>query len=112
VKAGRVKLIAVAAPKRLASHPDVPTVEESGGPAGFEVESWLALMAPRGTAGDLVRKVGADVQKALATPEMKKRTDALGFETYEANAGDVAARIKAELKTNAEVVKRVGARAD
>jgi len=112
VKAGRVKLIAVAAPKRLASHPDVPTVEESGGPAGFEVESWLALMAPRGMAGDLVRKVGADVQKALATPEMKKRTEALGFETYEANAGEVAARIKAELKTNAEVVKRVGAKAD
>jgi tripartite-type tricarboxylate transporter receptor subunit TctC len=112
VKAGRVKLIAVAAPKRLASHPNVPTVEESGGPKDFEVESWLVLMAPRGVGADLVRKIHADVQKALATPEMKKRTEALGFETYEANPAEIAARIKTELKSNAEVVKRVGAKAD
>jgi tripartite-type tricarboxylate transporter receptor subunit TctC len=59
-----------------------------------------------------VKKIGADVQKALATPVMEKRTAALGFETYDANPPEIAAKIKAELKTNAEVVKRVGASAD
>jgi tripartite-type tricarboxylate transporter receptor subunit TctC len=112
VKAGRVKLIAVAAPKRLASHPGVPTVEEAGGPKDFEVEAWLVLMGPRGMQADLVKKIGADVQKALATPVMEKRTAALGFETYDANPPEIAAKIKAELRTNAEVVKRVGASAD
>jgi tripartite-type tricarboxylate transporter receptor subunit TctC len=112
VKAGRVKLIAVAAPKRMASHPDVPTVEEAGGPKNFEVESWLVLMGPRGLAPDLARKIGADVQKALANPEMQKRTAALGFETFQASPQEIAAKVKAELKTNADVVKRVGAKSD
>jgi tripartite-type tricarboxylate transporter receptor subunit TctC len=112
VKAGRVKLIAVAAPKRMASHPDVPTVEEAGGPKNFEVESWLVLVGPRGLAPDLARRIGAGVQKALASPEMQKRTAALGFETMPANPAEIAAKVKAELKTNADVVKRVGAKAD
>jgi len=42
------------------------------------------LLGPRGMAPELVRRIGAGVQKVLATPEMKKRTEALGFETYEA----------------------------
>jgi tripartite-type tricarboxylate transporter receptor subunit TctC len=112
VKAGRVKLMAVAAPKRLASHPDVPTVEEAGGPKNFEVEAWLVLLGPRGMAPDLAHKIGADVQKVLATPEMRKRTEGLGFETYQASPAEIAAKIRAELKTNAEVIKRVGAKAD
>lgn len=112
VKAGRVKLIAVAAPKRLPSHPDVPTVAEAGGPKDFEVESWLVLVGPRGLAPDLARKIGADVQKALASPEMQKRTTALGFETMQASPAEITAKVKAELKTNADVVKRVGAKPD
>jgi tripartite-type tricarboxylate transporter receptor subunit TctC len=110
VKAGRVKLIAVAAPKRLASHPEVPTVEEAGGPKDFEAVAWLVLLGPRGLPQDLVRRIGADVQKALATPEMRKRTEALGFETFQANPAQIAAKIKAELRTNADVIKRVGAK--
>lgn len=112
VKAGRVKLIAVAAPKRLASHPDVPTVAEAGGPKDYEVESWLVLVGPRGLAPDLARRIGADVQKALANPEMQKRTAALGFETLQLAPAEITAKVKAELRTNAEVVKRVGAKAD
>jgi tripartite-type tricarboxylate transporter receptor subunit TctC len=110
VKAGRVKLIAVAAPKRLASHPNVPTVEEASGPKDFEAVAWLVLLGPRGLSQELARKIGADVQQALATPEMRKRTEALGFEPYQANPGEIAAKIKAELKSNAEVIKRVGAK--
>ncbi|HET7671259.1 MAG TPA: tripartite tricarboxylate transporter substrate binding protein [Burkholderiales bacterium] len=112
VKAGRVKLIAVAAPKRMPTHPDVPTVEEAGGPKNFEVESWLVLVGPRGLAPDLARRIGADVQKALNSPDMQKRTTALGFETMQASPADITAKVKAELKTNADVVKRVGAKAD
>ena len=112
VKAGRVKLIAVAAPKRLPSHPDVPTVTEAGGPKNYEVESWLVLMGPRGLAPDLARKIGGDVQKALASPEMQKRTTALGFETLQMTPAEITAKVKAELKTNADVVKRVGAKSD
>lgn len=112
VSAGKVKLIAVAAKNRLPSHPDVPTVEEAGGPKDFVVEAWLALLAPRGTPQELVRRIHADTQAAIATPEMKKRYAALGFEPLPISPEEIAAKIRADLKKNAEVIKRVGAKAD
>jgi tripartite-type tricarboxylate transporter receptor subunit TctC len=112
VNAGKVKLIAVAAKNRLASHPDVPTVEEAGGPKDFVVEAWLALLAPRGTPQEVVRRIHGDTQKAIATPEMQKRYAALGFEPLPISPDEIAAKIRADLKKNAEVIKRVGAKAD
>lgn len=112
VKAGRVKLIAVAAKNRLPTHPDVPTVEEAGGPKDFVVEAWLALLAPRGTPQELLRQIHAGAQKAMATPEMQKRYAALGFEPLPLSPEEVAVKIRADLKKNAELIKRVGAKAD
>lgn len=112
VKAGRVKLIAVAANKRLASHPEVPTVEEAGGPKDFVVAAWLALLAPQGTPQNIVRKISADTQKALANPDMKKRIDALGFEGMPSSPEQIAEMIRTANRKNAEIIKRVGAIAD
>ncbi len=112
VNAGRIKLIAVAGKQRMASHPDVPTVEEAGGPKDFVVESWLALLAPRGTPAELVRRIQADVDRAIASPEMQKRYAALGFEPLPLGPEEIAAKIANDLKKNAEVIKRVGAKAD
>ncbi len=112
VNAGRVKLIAVAGKQRMASHPDVPTVEEAGGPKDFVVESWLALLAPRGTPAELVRRIQADVDRAIASPEMQKRYAALGFEPLPLGPEEIVAKIANDLKKNAEAIKRVGAKAD
>lgn len=112
VSAGKVKLIAVAAKRRLPSHPDVPTVEEAGGPKDFAVEAWLALLAPRGTPQEVIRRINADTQKAIATPEMQKRYANLGFEPMPASPEEIAAKIRADLKKNAEIIRRVGAKAD
>ena len=112
VNAGRVRLIAVAAKERLPSHPDVPTVEQAGGPKDFVVEAWLALLAPRGTPQSVVRRINADTLKALDSPEMRKRLQNLGFEALPASPEQVAEKIRADLKKNAEIIKRVGATAD
>src|SRR6266540_2430891 len=69
LKAGRIKLIAVAAKHRSQSAPEVPTVEEVGGPAGFAVDAWIAVLAPRGTPPELVRRINADLNKQLGDPE-------------------------------------------
>ena len=112
VKAGRVKLIAVAANKRLPSHPEVPTVEEAGGPKDFVVAAWLALLAPQGTPQNIVRKISADTQKALANPDMKKRIDALGFEAMPSGPEQIAEMIRTANRKNAEIIKRIGVTAD
>jgi len=95
-KAGKVKLIAVGAEKRMALLPEVPTVAESGLP-GYEAVSWFGLFGPPAMPADLVAKINAEVRKIFADPEIKK--DFLERQYFEAIAGmpaDLTARIKSE----------------
>jgi len=71
IKAGKLKLIAVAAPKRMASLPEVPTIAETL--PGFEAEAWFAIVAPPKTPAAIVDKVNAGVNEALRDPQIGKR---------------------------------------
>jgi len=77
VKAGRIRALAVSTLKRSASAPDVPTVAESGYP-GFEYANWNALFAPAKTPQAYVRKINAQVVKALNEPEVAQKLTAQG----------------------------------
>jgi len=79
-KAGKLRYIAVAAPKRIPQMPEVPTVAEAGGPAGLDVNSFVVLVAPRGLPAAVRDKINVDVQKALAEPDVKARFDTFAFE--------------------------------
>jgi len=112
IKAARLKVIAVAAKQRIATAPEVPTVEEAGGPAGFEIDAWIALVAPRGTAAEAVRRINADVNRLLADPELLARMQLFGFEPASATPEQLVELIRADTKKNAEIVRRSGATAD
>ncbi|MBV8836722.1 MAG: tripartite tricarboxylate transporter substrate binding protein BugD [Alphaproteobacteria bacterium] len=79
VQAKAVKAFAVTAPKRIASAPEIPTVDEAGLP-GFYVSIWHGLWVPHGTPADVVAKLTAAVQDALADPSVKSRLAELGQE--------------------------------
>lgn len=79
VQAGAVKAFAVTAPKRIASAPDIPTVDEAGLPE-FYVSIWHGLWVPHGTPADVVAKLAAAVQDALADPNVKSHLAELGQE--------------------------------
>lgn len=68
VKAGRLRALAVSSAKRLPVLPDTPTVAESGY-KGFDMADWKMLVAPAGTSPELVKRVNAEVQKALGNPQ-------------------------------------------
>ncbi|MES2186872.1 MAG: tripartite tricarboxylate transporter substrate binding protein [Pseudomonadota bacterium] len=70
LKAGNPRAIAVASEKRLPQLPDLPTLSESGLP-GFEAESWNGLFAPAGTPRDILERLNTEVNKALATREVR-----------------------------------------
>jgi tripartite-type tricarboxylate transporter receptor subunit TctC len=96
VKAGAVKLIADGAPKRMALLPDLPTVAESGYP-GFTAVSWFALFGPAGMPADVTAKIGAEVQKMFADPEVKKNfLDAQYFESIAGSPEELTSRINTE----------------
>ena len=79
MKSGRLKALAVSAPKRIAAVPDLPTVAEAGLP-GFETGSWQGVLAPAGTRREVVEKLNAEITRILSTPEVKEQLAAQGTE--------------------------------
>ena len=112
MKAGRIKLLAIAAKKRLASQPDIPTLGEAGGPAALDVTAWIGLFAKNGTPRDIVRKINADVTRQLSAPEFVERMRISGWEAAPGTPEQVAEQIRADTKKYAELVRRTGAKAD
>jgi tripartite-type tricarboxylate transporter receptor subunit TctC len=112
IRAGRIKPIAVAAKHRVAIAPDVPTVEEAGGPQGFEIDSWIGLVAPRGTPPEVVRKINADVNRLMTDTEVLERMKLFGFEPAPMTPEEMAAIIRADTAKNAATVRRTGATAE
>jgi tripartite-type tricarboxylate transporter receptor subunit TctC len=96
VKAGAVKLIADGAPRRMALLPDLPTIAENGYPA-FTAVSWFALFGPAGMPADVTAKIGAEVQKMFADPDVKKNfLDAQYFESIAGSPEELTNRINTE----------------
>ena len=96
VKAGKLRALAVATPKRSQAMPSVPTVDESG-LTGFDVSLWYSILAPAGTPRDVVARLSGDVAKALAVPETRDRLTAQGFEVSYLNPDQMGELIKVDL---------------
>lgn len=105
-RAGKIKFIAVTAPRRLAAFPDVPTVAESAGPSGYEVTGWTAIAAPKGLPKAVADKIQKDIDEALADPVIKARYATFGYETFPATREQFSQFIATESARYADVIKR------
>ncbi|OVZ60308.1 TctC [Pigmentiphaga sp. NML080357] len=106
-RAGKVRYLAVSAPRRLAGFPDVPTVAESGGPAGFDLAGSVALLAPKGTPVAVADKVQRDVAQVLRDPEVLKRYDAMFYEPYALERAEYVKELADETRRFGQVLKRL-----
>ncbi|HUL93381.1 MAG TPA: tripartite tricarboxylate transporter substrate binding protein [Burkholderiales bacterium] len=107
VRSGKARLLALAAPRRLAAFPDVPTVAESGGPAGFEVAAWTGLLVPKHTPKAIVDQVNRDVAKAVAEPDVRERFASFGYEAWPLSPARMSAAIEADVRRYADTIKRL-----
>ena len=105
-KAGKLRYIAVAAANRAPQMPDVPTVAEAGGPAGFEVNSIVVLLSPKGIANDVKAKINSDILKVLADPEVKARFNTFAFEAITWSPDDIRKNAEAKSRVYEQLVKR------
>ncbi len=104
-QAGSVKALAVTGAKRSPLIPDVPTAQEAGVP-GFEASAWHAVLAPRGTPDEVVRKLNAAIVKVLSDPALKERLAQDGIEAVGSSPEQFNEALQAEIKKWGDVVRQ------
>jgi tripartite-type tricarboxylate transporter receptor subunit TctC len=112
IKAGKLTALAVTSGERSAALPDVPTIAEAGPIKGYEASSWFGLLAPAGTAPEIVNRLQQETAKALATAALKERLLAQGAIPGGNTPAQFTQFIAAEAKKWAQVVKTSGAKVD
>ena len=111
IRSGRIKALAVAAPKRSSAFPNVPTAAEQGLP-DYNVSTWYALWGVKGTPQPILDRMHAEVVKALNSPELKEIWASNGSEVTTMTPQEFAKFLNSEMKRWAEVTKTSGAKLD
>lgn len=111
-KTGRLRILAVASPKRSPALPDVPTVAESGGVPGYSFDAWCGYLVPAGTPKDVIAKLHADITRTVGVREVQEKLNAVGLELIGGTPEEFAALIKTDLARFGKLVKDAAIRAE
>ena len=105
IKAGKIRLLAVTSPKRVASMPDVPTVAESGVP-GYEATSWYMIIMPIKTPPAIIAKIHDQTVQALKSPDIVDVLAKGGSEPVGNSQKEAAAFLNVEIARWGKVIKQ------
>lgn len=111
LKSGKVRAIAVTSAKRSSLLPDVPTMAENGYP-GIDMDTWLALVAPRGLPKNVKSRLEEALAAVMADADTRTKLLAQGFEPSHSNAAAASELIKRELPLMRALAKRAGITAE
>jgi tripartite-type tricarboxylate transporter receptor subunit TctC len=111
IQQGKVIAIAQTRLKRAASHPNVPTLAESGFP-GLDAASWYGLVGPKNMPPALVQRMNEDINRVLVMPDVAERLKSFGAEDSGGSSQQFGAFIASESSKWTKVVKDAGVKAD
>ncbi len=111
VKTGRLKALASTGAKRTKVAPELPTLAEQGFP-GFDVSSWYGLLLPVKSPMSIVERLRTEMNRAIALPDVQQAMTRQGLEPEPGTPQELAARIKSETATWAQVIKDAGIKAE
>jgi tripartite-type tricarboxylate transporter receptor subunit TctC len=111
VKAGKVRALAVMAPRRLAELPDVPTAAEAGMP-GLDVPAWFALFAPAKTPAAVLQALAKATAAAMQRPEAVARLRGIGIHVLPGDAEVVRRRVEEDHQRMGELIRKAGLKAN
>lgn len=111
VRAGNLRMLATTGRGRARAVPDMPTVAEQGVP-GYVTDSWNALVVPRDTPVEAVRRLRQAMAKALLTAELRDGLAHLGFEPIDEAAESAPELLRAEIESYKTLIRRTGMRAE
>jgi tripartite-type tricarboxylate transporter receptor subunit TctC len=107
IRSGRLRAIAVTSPQRQAMAPEVPTTADAGFP-GLTAENWLGLSAPAGMPGPIAARMFAEVQAALALPQVKARWEELGIALRPMTMAEFGGFVEEEVRVVGGAVRALG----
>ncbi|MEG2976574.1 MAG: tripartite tricarboxylate transporter substrate binding protein [Comamonas sp.] len=104
--AGKLRLVAFAAPQRSPDFPDIPTVAESGGPKDFEVIGWNVVSAPPTASPAVVEKIRKDLIEILKDKDFAEKYKTFGYEPFPTTPEQFKATLKAETQRFSDVIRK------
>lgn len=107
IRDGRLRALAVTLPKRIAVHPDIPTVAELGYP-GFRLDSWAGIFAPAKTPRAIINKLNREVVRVLSEADIQQRFGGLGMEPAPCTPGQLDQFLAAQIALVAQLAKKAG----
>lgn len=110
-KAGRLRLVAHAGPRRLEAFPDLPTIAESGVP-GYEASLWYGFMAPAGTPRPIIDRLYREITAIARAPEVRRMLVAQGNEVVTSSPAEFTQVIAAAAEKWGTIGKRLGVKLD
>jgi len=111
VRGGKLRALALSAPKRSAEYPDLPTFAEAGLPQ-YDTNAWYSMHAPAGTPSDIVRRLNRELVAILKDPDIVARFKQLSTDPVGNSPEEFGAFVKAELDKYARVIKAAGIKLD
>ena len=111
VKGGQLRGLAVTTRERVAATPEIPTIAESGVP-GFDVFSWFGFFVPVKTPQDVIARINADTNAALAYAPVKSRFEELGATPKGSTPAELAAFLQSEIDKWGPVIREAQIRVD
>jgi tripartite-type tricarboxylate transporter receptor subunit TctC len=111
VRSGKLRAIAISAPRRSPELPDLPTFAEAGLPQ-YDTNAWYSMHAPAGTPPEIVRRLNAELVAILKDPEILARFKQLATDPVGNSPEEFAAFVRAELDKYARIIKAAGIKLD
>ncbi|MEY4863659.1 MAG: hypothetical protein RLZ51_1754 [Pseudomonadota bacterium] len=111
IRSGKLKALATTGETRSKTLPDLPTMREAG-LKDYVSTAWFGLVAPAGTPPEIIAKLNAEGQKAVAAPEFVKKMNEFGYEVVGGSPEKMAAMMQEELRRWGPLVKASGAKVD
>ena len=111
VRGGKLRALALSAPKRSAEYPDLPTFAEAGLPQ-YDTNAWYSMHAPAGTPADIVRRLNRELVAILKDPEILARFKQLSTDPVGNTPEEFGAFVKVELDKYARIIKAAGIKLD
>ena len=111
VRGGKIKALAMFSPKRIGGAPEVPTMNEAGGPP-LEASTWILFLAPAGTPRDIVNRLSQEAVKAVGETDVKERFTQSGIDPVGSNPEGAARFLNDEIAKWAKVIQMAGVKAE